>query len=48
MVAVDEPAASRSGGPRRGADVERLVLARAVAAFCEDRILRDGKTTVVF
>lgn len=33
---------------RRGADVERLVLARAVAAFCEDRILRDGSTTVVF
>lgn len=33
---------------RRGADVERLVLARAVTAFCEDRIMRDGNTTVVF
>ena len=33
---------------RRGADVERLVLARAVQAFCEDRIMRDGTTTVVF
>ncbi|GAA3792564.1 formyltetrahydrofolate deformylase [Amycolatopsis thermoflava] len=33
---------------RRGADVERLVLARAVKAFCEDRIMRDGNTTVVF
>jgi formyltetrahydrofolate deformylase len=33
---------------RRGADVERLVLARAVTAFCEDRILRDGSTTVAF
>jgi formyltetrahydrofolate deformylase len=33
---------------KRGADIERLVLARAVAAFCEDRILRDGGTTVVF
>ena len=33
---------------RRGADIERLVLARAVAAFCEDRILRDADTTVVF
>jgi formyltetrahydrofolate deformylase len=33
---------------RRGADIERLVLARAVTAFCEDRILRDGSTTVVF
>jgi formyltetrahydrofolate deformylase len=33
---------------RRGADIERLVLARAVTAFCQDRILRDGNTTVVF
>jgi formyltetrahydrofolate deformylase len=32
----------------RGAHVERLVLARAVHAFCDDRILRDGSTTVVF
>jgi formyltetrahydrofolate deformylase len=33
---------------RRGADVERLVLARAVQAHCEDRVLRHGDTTVVF
>jgi formyltetrahydrofolate deformylase len=33
---------------RRGADVERLVLARAVQAHCEDRVLRHGNTTVVF
>ena len=32
----------------RGADVERLVLARAVQAHCEDRVLRHGNTTVVF
>jgi formyltetrahydrofolate deformylase len=33
---------------QRGADVERLVLARAVQAHCEDRVLRHGDTTVVF
>jgi formyltetrahydrofolate deformylase len=33
---------------RRGADVERQVLARAVAWHCEDRVLRNGNTTVVF
>jgi formyltetrahydrofolate deformylase len=33
---------------RRGADIERIVLARAVEAHCEDRVLRHGKTTVVF
>jgi formyltetrahydrofolate deformylase len=33
---------------RLGADVERLVLARAVQAHCEDRVLRYGNTTVVF
>jgi formyltetrahydrofolate deformylase len=33
---------------RSGADVERRVLSRAVAAHCEDRILREGSTTVVF
>jgi formyltetrahydrofolate deformylase len=33
---------------RRGADVERLVLARAVRAHCEDRVLGHGDTTVVF
>jgi formyltetrahydrofolate deformylase len=31
-----------------GADVERLVLARAVQAHCEDRVLRHGNSTVVF
>jgi formyltetrahydrofolate deformylase len=32
---------------RKGADVERLVLARAVAWHCDDRVIRDGNTTVV-
>jgi formyltetrahydrofolate deformylase len=33
---------------RKGADVERLVLSRAVSWHCDDRVLRDGNTTVVF
>jgi len=33
---------------RRGADVERQVLARAVEWHCEDRVMRDGNSTVVF
>ncbi|PXY22704.1 formyltetrahydrofolate deformylase [Prauserella muralis] len=33
---------------RKGADVERLVLARAVTWHCEDRVIRDGNATVVF
>ncbi|MEP6842590.1 MAG: formyltetrahydrofolate deformylase [Pseudolysinimonas sp.] len=33
---------------RHGADVERQVLSRAVAWHCEDRVLRDGNSTVVF
>jgi formyltetrahydrofolate deformylase len=33
---------------RLGADVERLVLARAVRWHCEDRIARHGNTTIVF
>ena len=33
---------------RLGADIERAVLARAVAWHCEDRVLRHGNTTVVF
>ena len=33
---------------RRGADVERIVLNRAVRWHCEDRIVRDGARTVVF
>lgn len=32
----------------KGADVERAVLARAVAWHCEDRVMRHGNTTVVF
>jgi formyltetrahydrofolate deformylase len=31
-----------------GEEIERLVLARAVRWHCEDRLLRDGDTTVVF
>jgi formyltetrahydrofolate deformylase len=33
---------------RRGADVERAVLARAVAWHCQDRVIRYGRETVVF
>lgn len=33
---------------RKGADVERQVLSRAVAWHCEDRVIRDGNQTVVF
>jgi len=33
---------------RLGADIERMVLARAVQWHCEDRVLRHGDTTVVF
>ncbi len=33
---------------RRGADVERLVLARAVAWHAEDRVLSAGNSTIVF
>jgi formyltetrahydrofolate deformylase len=33
---------------RRGADIERAVLARAVQWHCEDRVLRHANTTVVF
>jgi formyltetrahydrofolate deformylase len=33
---------------RRGADVERNVLARAVKWHCEDRVLLDGHSTIVF
>jgi formyltetrahydrofolate deformylase len=37
-----------AGLERLGADVERLVLARAVQAHCQDRVVRHGNTTVVF
>lgn len=33
---------------RRGADIERTVLSRAVQWHCEDRVLVHGGTTVVF
>jgi len=33
---------------RRGADVERAVLSRAVLAHCEDRVIRAGHETIVF
>jgi len=33
---------------RLGADIERAVLARAVKWHCEDRVLREENTTVVF
>jgi formyltetrahydrofolate deformylase len=33
---------------RRGADIERLVLARAVTWHSEDRVIRDGNHTIVF
>jgi formyltetrahydrofolate deformylase len=33
---------------QRGADIERTVLARAVAWHCQDRVLVNGRTTIVF
>ncbi|MEN2740106.1 formyltetrahydrofolate deformylase [Microbacterium sp. X-17] len=33
---------------RRGADVERAVLSRAVLWHCEDRVIRNGRETIVF
>jgi formyltetrahydrofolate deformylase len=33
---------------RRGADIERIVLARALEWHCKDRVLCHGTTTVVF
>jgi formyltetrahydrofolate deformylase len=33
---------------RCGADIERTVLARALLWHCEDRVLVDGRTTVIF
>jgi formyltetrahydrofolate deformylase len=33
---------------RRGADVERAVLSRAVLWHSEDRVIRNGKNTIVF
>ncbi|GAA0440787.1 formyltetrahydrofolate deformylase [Acrocarpospora corrugata] len=41
----------RTGVPdlvRKGADIERAVLARAVDWHCADRVFVDGSTTVVF
>ena len=34
--------------PMSGRDVRRLVLARAVRLFAEDRIVLDGSRTIVF
>jgi formyltetrahydrofolate deformylase len=33
---------------RLGAEIERIVFARAVQWHCQDRVLRHGNTTVVF
>jgi len=33
---------------RKGRDIERRVLARAVRWFLEDRVLLNGRKTVVF
>jgi len=33
---------------RIGRDIERLVLARAVTLFAEDRVMLEGHRTVVF
>jgi formyltetrahydrofolate deformylase len=33
---------------RLGADIERTVLARAVTWHCEDRVMVNGRTTIVF
>jgi formyltetrahydrofolate deformylase len=33
---------------RRGADIERTVLARAVTWHCQDRVLVNGRTAIVF
>lgn len=33
---------------RRGADIERVVLMRAVEWHCEDRVLLHGNTTIIF
>ncbi|RIS96419.1 formyltetrahydrofolate deformylase, partial [Mycobacteroides abscessus] len=32
---------------RLGSDVERLVLSRAVAWHCEDRVMRHGNVTAI-
>jgi formyltetrahydrofolate deformylase len=33
---------------RTGRDIERIVLARAVAAHLDDRVIVDGARTIVF
>jgi formyltetrahydrofolate deformylase len=33
---------------RSGADVERSVLSRAVTWHCQDKVMRDGNSTIVF
>ncbi|MFI8592857.1 formyltetrahydrofolate deformylase [Microbacterium sp. NPDC078428] len=39
---------SAAGLQRKGAYVEREVLSRAVLAHCEDRVIRNGRETIVF
>jgi formyltetrahydrofolate deformylase len=52
IIAQDvEPVDHRDGVAdmiRIGRDIERLVLARAVMAHLDDRVLRDGDRTIVF
>ncbi|WP_432839804.1 formyltetrahydrofolate deformylase [Dactylosporangium sp. CA-092794] len=40
--------ASAADLTRAGADIERTVLSRAIAWHCADRVLLDGRTTIVF
>ncbi|GAA3413626.1 formyltetrahydrofolate deformylase [Streptosporangium vulgare] len=47
VVRVSHRASARELA-RRGADIERTVLARAVTWHCEDRVLVNGRTTIVF
>lgn len=52
IIAQGVEASSHRDGPkdlvRKGRDVERVVLARAVRSFIDDRILVNGRRTVVF
>jgi formyltetrahydrofolate deformylase len=52
IIAQDVEQITHSDRPedliRKGRDIERRVLARAVLAFLEDRVLINGKKTVVF
>ncbi len=52
IIAQDIKQTSHSDSPkalvRKGRDIERRVVARAVHYFREDRVLANGATTVVF